>query len=60
MISIELTPRQEWLKKRVDECLMALSELNKQPNLSWDDYRVQAKGLASELLYATSEWDKYY
>lgn len=53
-----MTPRQEWFKKRVDECLDSIAELKKID--SWALYKKEAHELACELLYATTEWDKYY
>lgn len=50
--------RQAWFKKRIEECLENIAELNKFQN--WNEFREQAHELACELLYATSEWDKYY
>ena len=53
-----MTPRQEWFKKRINECLQELSKLNESND--WIEYKNQAHELACELLYSTTEWDKYY
>lgn len=53
-----LTPRQEWFKKRVDDCLAELQILNNSQD--WNTYRREAFDLAHEIMYATSEWNKYY
>lgn len=53
-----MTPRQEWFKKRIDECLSNLAKVNELQD--WIEFKNQAHELACELLYATTEWDKYY
>lgn len=53
-----LTPRQIWLKRRVEEILSYLAKL-KEIN-DWIEFKKQARELACELLYATNEWEKYY
>jgi len=53
-----MTPRQEWLKHRVDECLKQLEKLNKLDDRK--EFIREALVTAYELLYATSEWEKYY
>lgn len=58
MESLNLSPRNFWLRKRVVDCIFALSELQVINN--WDDYIKTSKILAEELLYVTTEWDKYY
>ncbi len=53
-----MNTRQQWFKKRIDECLGSLAELNKIQD--WIEFKQQAHELACELLYAATEWDKYY
>lgn len=53
-----MTPRQEWFKKRIDECLAELARLNELND--WVEFKDGARNLATELLYAANEWDKYY
>lgn len=53
-----MTPRQLWFKRRIDECIDNLSKVNEINN--WIEFKNQAHVLACELLYATTEWDKYY
>jgi len=53
-----MTPRQEWFKKRIDECLESISKL-KEIN-DWIEYKSQAHELARELMYAATEWDRFY
>ena len=51
-----LTPRHYWYRERVQECLEALLTVNMRDELDID----HARELAKELLYCTTEWDKYY
>ncbi len=53
-----MTPRQEWFKKRIQECLAELARLNGLSD--WIEFKNRSHELACELLYATTEWDKYY
>lgn len=53
-----MTPRQIWFKKRIEEAITNLAEVNKIDD--WDEFKIQSHHLACELLYATTEWDKYY
>ena len=53
-----MTPRQVWFKNRIDECIAELIKLNELQD--WIKFKVKAHELACELLYATTEWDKYY
>jgi hypothetical protein len=53
-----MPPRQQWFKKRIDECLDQLSRINQIDD--WIEFKNQAHELALELLYVTTEWDKYY
>lgn len=53
-----MTPRQEWFKNRIDECLKELARINELKD--WIEFKNQAHELGCELLYATTEWDKYY
>lgn len=53
-----MTPRQEWFKNRIDELLLELQRLNRINDRI--EFKNQAHLLACELLYATTEWDKYY
>jgi len=50
--------RQEWFKNRIEDCLNELSRVNEIKD--WIEFKRQAYELACELLYATTEWDKYY
>lgn len=53
-----ISPRHFWLHDRTRECIEALYNLDFQED--YDKYREKAKELAVELLYATTEWEKYY
>lgn len=53
-----MTPREIWFKNRIDECLLELEKVNKLQD--WNEFKNQAHTVASEILYATSEWDNYY
>lgn len=53
-----MIPREEWLKKRINECIESLKELNRLEDRG--QFNKAALELANELLYATTEWDKYY
>ncbi len=53
-----MTSRQEWYKKRLDQCLSELRKLNKTAN--WKEFIPKAHELATELLHATTEWEKCY
>jgi len=53
-----MTSRQQWFKSRVDDCLTELKILNEIKD--WEQFKKHAHYLACELLYVTSEWDKYY
>jgi hypothetical protein len=53
-----MTSRQIWFKNRINECIEELSRLNKIED--WIEFKNQSHDLACELLYATTEWDKYY
>ena len=53
-----MTPRQEWFKNRIDECLEELAKLNKIEDRI--EFKDKSHDLACELLYACTEWDKYY
>jgi hypothetical protein len=55
--NINFTRRHVWFKKRVEECMLAISA---HKNVDWTQYRVLTKELAEDLLYAVTEWDKYY
>jgi len=54
----DLTSREIWLKQRVVNLLYDLSKLEELRD--WIEFKNQAHELAVELLYATTEWDKYY
>lgn len=59
---INLTPRQVWFQNRINECIEELKQLNgAQDWISFkiNDYELACE-LACELIYATTEWDKYY
>lgn len=53
-----LYPRHFWLHDRVRDCIDALHRLDLDED--YDKYREKAKELAEELLYAVTEWEKYY
>lgn len=53
-----LNPRGFWLHNRTRDCITALRDLDF--NEDYLAYREQAKLLAEELLYAVTEWEKYY
>lgn len=53
-----LNPRQIWLINRAIECIAAIEPYREQ--LVWEKYMENLKFLAEELLYATTEWEKYY
>lgn len=53
-----MIPRYVWFKCRVDDCLEELRQLNTLKD--WPGYIKEALALAIELLYATTEWSKYY
>lgn len=53
-----LTPRQFWLHDRVRDCIEALQRQDLEED--YDNYRIKAKELAEELLYAVTEWERYY
>jgi hypothetical protein len=57
--NIKLTPREEWLQKRTRDCSVALFRLSCK-ELEWEDFRAAAEVIATELLYAVTEWEKYY
>lgn len=52
-----MTPRQTWFINRINECIQ---ELNILAGSDWIAYKEKAHEIACELLYATTEWDKYY
>ena len=56
---IGLEPRHFWLRKRTQDCCQALLRLADH-DYEWDEFRRNAKNLATELLYAVDEWEKYY
>ena len=53
-----LTPRCFWLHDRVRDCIDALHRQDLSED--YDEYRKRVKELAEELLYAVTEWEKYY
>lgn len=53
-----MIPRQVWFKSRIDECLAHITKANELQD--WIEFKNQVHELACELLYATTEWDKYY
>lgn len=53
-----LTPRQNWLINRVRECISSLEPFRNE--MTWEDYMINSKELAEELLYAFTEWEKCY
>jgi hypothetical protein len=55
---INLIPRQEWFKNRVQA---GIDELQKLKNIEcWDTYKAIALELSIEIHYAVTEWEKYY
>ncbi len=58
MKKANLTARQHWLANRIKDCVKSINEL--AINDGWPTYKNQAKELAQELLYAVTEWEKYY
>jgi len=55
---VALIPRKVWLKNRICECLDIMSEARKIED--WESFKISAMELAEEILYATTEWDKFY
>ncbi len=53
-----MIPRQEWLKKRVEEVIKQLEFLKQIED--WAHYRKMALQLSSELSYAVTEWENCY
>lgn len=53
-----MTPRHLWFKQRIDECLNHLTKLNETSD--WIEFKDKAYELACELIYATTEWNRYY
>ncbi len=53
-----MIPRQEWLKKRVDEVIKQLECLKQIED--WGHYRKMALELSRELSYAVTEWGGCY
>jgi len=53
-----LTPRDFWLRDRIDECIESLKR--QQLNEDWDIYRRKSKLFAEEILYVVAEWEKYH
>ncbi len=54
-----MTPRQTWFINRIIECIQELNILAGN-DYNWIEYKEKAHEIACELLYATTEWDKYY
>lgn len=55
---IGIIPRHFWLKERIHDCVKSLQKLHDSQD--WDLYREKSKTLAEEILYCTTEWEKYY
>jgi hypothetical protein len=53
-----MKPRHVWLRLRTMECIIDIENLKHYED--WPSYRKRAKILAEELLYAVTEWEKYY
>lgn len=53
-----LTPRQLWLINRIQDCMDAIEPFKDQ--MTWEEYMYHCKELAEEMLYACTEWEKYY
>ncbi len=53
-----LTQRQDWLMERVKECTSSFD--NFKDDLTWEQHIYKMKNFAKELLYACTEWEKYY
>lgn len=56
--SLIFQPREIWLRNRVMGCLEALRHFQYDEN--WERFREYSKRFAEELLYAVTEWEKYY
>lgn len=54
----ELTPRDKWLILRIEECLDVISTYKDVGH--WHMYREKVNELGKELVYLTTEWEKYY
>lgn len=55
---MSLLPRQTWLIERVKSCLSNIETFKDQ--MTWNEYMEKSKELAKELLYACTEWEKFY
>lgn len=55
---IGLMPRHFWFRERTKDCIDALYRLHDMED--WELYKELAAHFAHELLYCTTEWDKYY
>jgi hypothetical protein len=55
---MSITPRQAWFRKRIDEAIEEIIHISRIED--WDEYKDKAHEVALEILYATTEWDKYY
>lgn len=53
-----LTTRNFWLQQRAATCVTALHTLSNEED--WEKYKIKAKYFSTELLYAVTEWEKYY
>lgn len=55
-----LLPRQLWLVSRINDCVQNLNQMKLDKDWDWSDFIEHAKNIAEELLYVTTEWEKYY
>ena len=53
-----MKPRMAWLRERVIEVVDSMKKLEEIED--WEQYRVAALDLSTELHYAVTEWEKYY
>ena len=53
-----LMPRHLWLMERTRSCIEVIERFH--DDLNWEQYMIKTKELAEELLYACTEWEKYY
>jgi hypothetical protein len=53
-----IQPRHFWLRMRIVECTESLKRLEVMED--WFAFKKLAKTYAEEILYAVTEWEKYY
>lgn len=54
----DLIPRHMWLKNRIKDCILAIQKLEEIQD--WESYLQNVNDLAQEILYCSTEWEKYY